>query len=199
MINEILDLKNGINLAYGEGASGKTTLALMLAKEFSKFSKVIFIDTENGFNFERFRQISQEYYEKCLKNILLFKAKNFNEQIKIIKNLEDMKNINLIIMDSIGVHYRIESKDNLKEINEKFIDMFKNLRLLNKKGVKIFLTNQVYNNFNSNKLENVGGKTVTNFSKVIMRLEKNPRKLIKEKPSKIEYEFDIRDEGIILK
>ena len=70
MLNEFFDLNSGINLVYGEAATGKTTLALMLACDFSKFSKVIFIDTENGFNFERFKQISQEYYEKCLKNIL---------------------------------------------------------------------------------------------------------------------------------
>lgn len=196
MLNEFLDLKNGINLVYGEGATGKTTLALMLSHDFSKFSKVIFIDTENGFNFERFKQISQENYESCLKNILLFKVKDFEEQIKIIKNLGDIKKINLIIIDSIGVHYRRESKININVLNKKFIEMFKELRLLNKKGVNVFLTNQVYRNFKENKLENVGGKTVKNFSKVLIRLEKNPRRIIKEKPSNIEYLFEIKDGGI---
>ena len=133
MLNEFLDLKSGINLVYGEAATGKTTLALMLAYDFSKFSKVIFIDTENGFNFERFKQISQEYYEKCLKNILLFKVNNFDEQIKIVNDLEKIKNTNLIIIDTIGSHYRNELKGNVKETNAKFIEMFKTLRLLNKK------------------------------------------------------------------
>ncbi|MEK6907464.1 MAG: AAA family ATPase [Nanoarchaeota archaeon] len=196
MLNEFFDLNSGINLVYGEAATGKTTLALMLACDFSKFSKVIFIDTENGFNFERFKQISQEYYEKCLKNILLFKASNFDEQIKIVNNLDNIKNTNLIIIDTIGSHYRNELKDNVKETNDKFIEMFKALRLLNKKGINVFLNNQVYKNFNSNKIESVGGKTARNFSRIIIRLEKNPRKMIKEKPSEIEYLFDIGNDGI---
>ena len=196
MLNEFLDLKSGINLVYGEAATGKTTLALMLAYDFSKFSKVIFIDTENGFNFERFKQISQEYYEKCLKNILLFKVNNFDEQIKIVNDLEKIKNTNLIIIDTIGSHYRNELKGNVKETNAKFIEMFKTLRLLNKKGINVFLNNQVYRNFDNNKIESVGGKTVKNFSRVMIRLEKNPRKIIKEKPSEIEYFFEIGNDGI---
>ncbi len=196
MLNEFLDLKSGINLVYGEAATGKTTLALMLAYDFSKFSKVIFIDTENGFNFERFKQISQEYYEKCLKNILLFKVNNFDEQIKIVNDLEKIKNTNLIIIDTIGSHYRNELKGNVKETNAKFIEMFKTLRLLNKKGINVFLNNQVYRNFDNNKIESVGGKTVKNFSRVMIRLEKNPRKIIKEKPSEIEYLFEIGNDGI---
>ena len=198
MLNEFLDLKNGINLVYGEAATGKTTIALMLARDFSKFSKIIFIDTENGFNFERFKQISQEYYEKCLKNILLFKAKSFEEQIRMVKSLENIEDTNLIVIDTIGSHYRLELKENTKETNDKFIDMFKTLRILNKNGINIFLTNQVYRNFDTNKIENVGGKTVKNFSRVIIKLEKSPRRIIKEKPSKIEYLFEIKDDGIKL-
>ncbi|MEK6841051.1 MAG: AAA family ATPase [Nanoarchaeota archaeon] len=198
MLNEFLDLKNGINLVYGEAATGKTTIALMLARDFSKFSKIIFIDTENGFNFERFKQISQEYYEKCLKNILLFKAKSFDEQIRMVKSLENIKDTNLIVIDTIGSYYRLELKENTKEINDRFIDMFKTLRILNKNGTNIFLTNQVYKNFDTNRIENVGGKTVKNFSRVIIKLENSPRRIIKEKPSKIEYLFEIKDDGIKL-
>ena len=134
MLNEILDLKSGINLIYGEGGSGKTTLALMLAKDYSKFSKIIFIDTENGFNFERFKQISENYYESCLKNILLFKVKNFQEQISTIKKFLDVKGINLIIIDTIGVYYRSELKNDFKYANNKMSEMLKILNLLIKKG-----------------------------------------------------------------
>ena len=198
MLNEFFDLQSGINLVYGEGAAGKTTLALMLARDFSKFSKVVFLDTENGFNFERFKQISQEQYENCLKNILLFKIKDFDELCKRVNELNDMKNVKLIVVDSIGSYYRLELKKDVKGVNDKLIEIFKSLRLLNKKGVSVFLTNQVYRNFNDNKLENVGGKTPRNFSKVIVRLEKNPRRIIKEKPTSIEYLFEIKDQGIVL-
>src|SRR3989344_9107134 len=101
MIYDFIDLKDGMNLVYGEGATGKTTIALMLTKDYSKFGKVIFIDTENGFNFDRFKQISQDDYENCLKNILIFKIKSFQDQIKTIKSLTDVENISLIVLDSL--------------------------------------------------------------------------------------------------
>lgn len=199
MLNEFFDLNSGINLVYGEGASGKTTLALMLTRDYSKFSKVIFIDTENGFSFERFKQVSQDYYENCLKNILLFKVKDFDELNKIVNDVNGINNIKLVVIDSIGSYYRLELKKDVKATNDKLIEIFKNLRLLNKKGVNVFITNQVYRNFENNKLESVGGKTTRNFSKVMVRLEKNPRRIIREKPNNFEYLFEIKDEGIILK
>ena len=113
--------------------------------------------------------------------------------------MENIKGINLIIVDTVGSKYRLELKNNVKDINNKMIEIFTTLRKLNKKGINILLTNQVYRNFNDNKLENVGGKIVRNFSKVIIILEKNPRKLIKEKPSRIDYEFEIKNDGILLK
>ncbi len=198
MIYDHINLKEGINLVYGEGATGKTTLALMLARDHSKFGKVIFIDTENGFNFDRFKQISKEDYEKCLKNILLFKVKNFEELNRIVKNLIDLNEIDLIILDSIGMYYRLELKNDVKYANNKINDIFNILSLLNKKGIKTFITNQVYNNFESNKLEMVGGNMVRKLSDCIIKLEKNPRKIIREKPNIIENLFEIRDEGIVL-
>ena len=73
------------------------------------------------------------------------------------------------------------------------------LRTLNKNGINIFITNQVYNNFNNNKLEVVGGNMVRTFCKSIMRLEKNPRKIVVEKPSNLEWFFEIKDQGIVLR
>ena len=199
MIYNFINLDAGLNLVYGEAATGKTTLALMLARDYSKFSKIIFIDTENGFNFERFKQIAQENYENCLKNILLFKIKNFQEQNKVIKSLLNIKDIALIIIDTIGMHYRLELKNDVKYANNKINDMFKILTLLNKKGIKVFLTNQVYNNFENNKIESVGGKMLKNLCNYVMRLEKNPRRIIREMPNKLESLFEIRTEGIWLK
>ncbi len=199
MLNEILDLNSGINLVYGEGGSGKTTLALMLARDYSKFSKIIFIDTENGFNFERFKQISQDYYKNCLKNILLFKVKNFQEQVSTIKKFLDVKGVNLMIIDTIGGYYRSELKNDFKYANNKMSEMLKILNLLNKKGINIFLTNQVYNDFDNNKIESVGGEMIKKLCSCIIRLERSPRKIIKEKPNVLENLFEIKDEGIYLK
>jgi len=199
MIHDLIDLKSGINLVYGQAATGKTTLALMLARDYSKFSKVIFIDTENGFNFDRFKQISQENYESCLKNILLFKVNNFTDQNKIIRSLLDIEKINLIIIDTIGMHYRLELKNDAKYANNKINETFQILKMLNKRDINVFLTNQVYNNFETNKLELIGGNMIRNLCDCIIRLDNNPRKMTKEKPTNNENLFEIKDEGICLK
>ena len=199
MIHDLIDLKSGINIVYGQAATGKTTLALMLARDYSKFSKVIFIDTENGFNFDRFKQISQENYESCLKNILLFKVNNFTDQNKIIRSLLDIEKINLIIIDTIGMHYRLELKNDAKYANNKINETFQILKMLNKRDINVFLTNQVYNNFETNKLELIGGNMIRNLCDCIIRLDNNPRKMTKEKPTNNENLFEIKDEGICLK
>ncbi len=199
MIDEFLDLKSGINLVYGEAASGKTTLALMLAYNYSKFSKVIFIDTENGFNFERFKQIAKDDYEACLRNILLYKVKSFDEQYKIVKNLSNLNKIGLIILDTLGMYYRLELKNDVKDINNKVSEMLNIFISLYKKGTKILINNQVYKNFENNKLESVGGNMVKKLCKFIVKLERDPRKIIREKPGNHERLFVIKDGGIILK
>ena len=199
MINDVVDLNSGMNLAYGEGATGKTTLALMLAYTYSKFSKVIFIDTENGFNFDRFKQIAKDDYELCLRNILLLKVNSFEDQEKKISNLVNTKEIALIIVDSLSNYYRLELKKDPKDTNAKMAEMLRILRNLNKENTKVILTSQVYNNFNTNKLESVGGNMVKRMCSFIFKLEKSPRKIVIEKPIETEYEFEIKDEGIVLR
>ncbi len=197
MIHDFIDLKEGINLVYGEPATGKTTLALMLTRDYSKFSRVIYVDTENGFNVERFKQISRENYKDCLKNIITFKVKNYQEQEDAIKNLNGIK-ADLIIIDTIGMHYRLNLKDDFKDANNKMISMLKTLLKLNKNNVNVLIINQVYNNFNTNKVQGVGEKMINKFCKVVLKLEKNPRKIIREKPNKSERLFEINDEGITI-
>ncbi len=197
MIHDFIDLKEGINLVYGEPATGKTTLALMLTRDYSKFSRVIYVDTENGFNVERFKQISQKNYKDCLKNIITFKVKNYQEQEDAIKNLNGIK-ADLIIIDTIGMHYRLNLKDDFKDANNKMISMLKTLLKLNKNNVNVLIINQVYNNFNTNKVQGVGEKMINKFCKVVLKLEKNPRKIIREKPNKSERLFEINDEGITI-
>ena len=198
MIHDFIDLKEGINLVYGEAATGKTTLALMLAYSYSKFSKVIFIDTENSFNTERFKQIAQEDYKKCLNNIITFKVEDFEEQEKVIKKLNEI-DASLIILDTIGMHYRVNLKENFKEANVKIVEMLKTLRELNKNNVNVLITNQVYSNFKTNDVESVGGKMIKKFCKVVIKLEKDPRKMLREKPNKVEKLFEINNYGIILR
>ena len=107
MIEE-LNLK-GITTIYGAAGTGKTTFCLCSAiQECNKGNKVIFLDTENGFSVERFKQLTNNNL-KLLDNIFLFHIDCFKNQQKKIKELKDIisrTNISLIIIDTIGYYYR---------------------------------------------------------------------------------------------
>src|SRR3989338_8123722 len=98
----------GITALYGEPATGKTTAALLAAiTQIKNNKKVIFIDTENSFSIARAKQICPEI-ESYIHNLIKIHPSDFKEQGQIINNLP-LKNIALIIIDTIGFHYRIAS------------------------------------------------------------------------------------------
>src|SRR3989338_6969976 len=113
-------LIKGINLAYGESATGKTTLALQESlKEAKENRKIAFIDTENSFSIERIKQMND----------------NYNELIKKLSNFD------MIVIDTIGNHYRIDVKNNIYEANAR---LNKQLTILKELNCKVLVTNQVY-------------------------------------------------------
>ena len=80
-----------ITCIYGPSASGKTTMALMAAVELAKNNKkVVFIDTENGFNLDRISQIAGWNYISILDKILLLKVTDFEDQCKKFEMLEKL-------------------------------------------------------------------------------------------------------------
>lgn len=184
----------GINLIYGENATGKTTLAMQRSLEFAKDKKVVFIDTERGFSVERIKQMNSNY-KKLLKNVFVYNPKNFIEQHEFIKNLKDIKN-SLIILDTLGNLYRIEVKKDSFITNKRVEKQLRILKELSKNN-DILILNQVYQNLD-NKLEMCGGNLVRKNCDFIFRLEKNPkRKIIFEGPGGKEVEFKINDCGLV--
>ena len=180
---------NKFTLIYGEPATGKTTLALTATQGQIKHNKkVIYIDTENGFSLERLQQINPNLN---LNNLIILKPKDFQEQEKLILNLPKT-NINLIIIDTIGNHYRKEKKP---EANESLIKQLQHLKEINNNNIPILLINQVYTNLNGETIP-VSNNIVKNFSKNIIELNKEPR-TIKHKNKTIQ--FQIRDKGIVSK
>src|SRR3990167_5653659 len=105
----MIEYKKEINCIYGEAATGKTTLAKIAAINFSKDGKVVFIDSERGFNLERFKQLSDNN-DELLNNIIVLRPRDLNEQELQIKSLSKIKNLKLIIIDTIGYFYRISNK-----------------------------------------------------------------------------------------
>ena len=197
--SEILDeliqgYNEEINYVYGPPGSGKTTLCTLASIQLLKDNKkVIYIDTENGFSVDRFKQLTNNL--KLLDNLLIVRIKSFNEQVEKINSLKKLKNISLVIIDSLGKFYREEVKQNPKEMNGKLALHLNDLREFTKNNVPVIITNQVYSDIEKNKIVPVGGEMVKKFCKKIIELKIKPRILFQHKPEKT-MEFMIKEDGI---
>ena len=184
-----------INLIYGEPSTGKTTLALQATISQAKNNKkVIYVDTENGFSIERLKQLHSRY-NNFLQNILILKPKSFQEQEKYILNLPDK--VSLIIIDTISYFYREELKNDPYKTNKSLDLQLQKLLELSKKNIPIIVTSQVYTNFKKEIIP-CGNNLVKRFSKNIIKLEKDPRKIKSETNNK-ELLIEIKDKGIFKK
>jgi DNA repair protein RadB len=134
---------------YGPAASGKTTACMLAAIEFArKGRKVVYVDTEGGFSTERFKQLAPDY-EKLLQSIIFLKIKSFEEQIRQFQMLPELaKNprIGLVIVDTIGSHYRnARREETYRQNNSELAVQVETLQELAKKeGLLVLMTNQVY-------------------------------------------------------
>jgi len=199
---------NIINTIYGPAASGKTTCALLAAIAVGeKKGKTIFVDSENGFSVERLKQLTPNY-KQILESIFLIKVNSFQEQTKTIKeinNLVSKTKIDLLIVDTIGAHYRNVLKSNVYGVN-KIMDI--QLDILNKiaktHNTTILICNQVYTSLITKKITIVGGDMLSSWSKCLIEFEnlhgpKRIARLIKHPNlSKKEIVFEIIENGFTL-
>lgn len=180
---------------YGPASSGKTTLCLLAAIEQAKNKKkVIFIDTENSFPVERFKQLSDNM--EILDFIIIIKANNFKsqqEKIKFLLELIKKNKISLVIIDTIGCHYRRLLKHNHELANAMLKSQLNILKSI-AKYIPVLITNQVYSDLKGD-FNIVSGNLIKNYAPLLIKLQKNPRKLILENEKK-EFLFEIRNEGI---
>jgi len=197
MFEQIFDFSKGINLVYGEAATGKTTIAMQLSLETAKDGRrVIFIDSENGFSLERFKQIAGEDYSGHLGRIFLINVKDFFEQHKAIDSLRKIKNLGLVVVDTIGMHYRIAVRNDYASANRMLDKQFKALQELTRKKVNVLISNQVYSSVEDKNIKPLGGNMAKNWAYCVVKLENNPRKIAVEKPLKKELFFEIKNDGV---
>ncbi len=201
---------------YGNAASGKTTSCLLAAIEAAKTKKVIFVDTETSFSTDRLKQMDKENFEKILENIFLLQPKSFEEQHETILKLHslcDNDKISLVIVDTIGNHYRVAIKENPQHINTMMAQQVQTLiRIARDMNKVVLITNQVVSRMNSkDEIDMVGGKLISNMCRCIIELNKKEPKryatLIKYKmedesitsPNKgKKVEFEITEKGLFL-
>ena len=203
-----------ITTVYGPSGSGKTGLCILCAINAVRLGKkVIYVDTENNFSLERFKQICGAIninYLKTINNMIFFKPSSFDEQKKTIEKLKNVvnKKIGLVIVDTIGMLYRLElgKNDDIYEVNR---DLGKQLAYLkqiaSKKNIPVLITNQVYADFeDKDKVNMVGGDLLMYASKCLIELQITPSRnrlaIIKKHRSikeETEIIFKIVEGGII--
>jgi DNA repair protein RadB len=164
-------------LIYGEAGTGKTNLCLVLARNVAKQGKkVVYLDTE-GVSLDRFRQVSGEGFEKLLKSVLFFEASSFDEQEKMvdkaIKLAEGNLDVELIIIDSLTMFYRLTAREEERTERRSLTSQsVKLLGIARKRDIPVVLTSQVYTDVERKTFESLGGHSLHHNAKTIISLEK---------------------------
>jgi DNA repair protein RadB len=211
-----------ITLLCGGPGSGKTNFVLLAAcHEAKKGKKIVFIDSEGGFSIERVKQITGGLPEFVLKNIVILKPTNFNEQKKsFLKMYSELKssNIGLIIVDSITMFYRLELAEakrkgisEVQKVNSNLSHQINALfEIARKREIPVLITSQIYKDFLdeedycSGKIAGtniVGGDLLKYWCKCIIELDNasGKRKAYLKKHRYLPescFNFEICNEGI---
>ena len=198
-----------ITTIYGPAGAGKTCICMLAGSEVARTGKkVIFVDTENGFSVERLKQVAPDY-EKVLEQMVFLRPTRFKDQAEAIFKLNTLVNdkIGLIVVDTIGMLYRIEMGQ-AKEVYEINSSLGKQISLLSEiartKNIPVLVTNQVYADFDKkDAVKIVGGDILKYGSKCMIEIKaahSNVRQLILRKHRSIAQEkscmFQIVQTGI---
>jgi len=165
--------KGSITLLYGEAGAGKSNVCLQTARNVIRNGeKVAYIDSE-GLSYDRVNQIFGSEGDNA-KSLLVSQVHSFEEQsdrVDKIANLADKGVIDLAIVDSINMFYRI-NHDDMKVRNDFVRQIEALLGMARKNDVAVLLTSQVYSNIITGGIEFLGGHALSHNSKTILRLDK---------------------------
>ena len=160
-----------ITLFYGEAGAGKSNVCMQIAYTFMRNgTKAIYIDSE-GLSMERLEQIFVD--AEIRKKLLISQVHSMEEQSDRVGkaiNLAEKDVIELIIVDSINMFYRL-NHDDTKVRNEFVRQVETLLGIARKKDIAVMLTSQVYSNM-AGGVEFLGGHALSHNSKTIIRLDK---------------------------
>jgi DNA repair protein RadB len=180
-IDRLLDggLEEGIvTEVYGEGASGKTSFALMVSVSAAEEGrKVLFLDTE-GVSPERLRQIAGARHKKAAKRILFFHPNSLEEldeiMDKAIKMAKKDKDVGLLVLDNIATFYRLaigtRDESSARSLVTNFVVRMH--RLARAREIPVLVTNQVYFDPETGEMVPLGGQGIGHIAKTMLRLER---------------------------
>jgi DNA repair protein RadB len=166
---------DAITNIYGPPGSGKTNIVLSAALScLSSGKKVVYMDTEGSFSFDRFEQIGGT--AESLKSIIFVNVHEWGEQHRDMQKLEKLANdIGLVVIDSMVALYRLEMDErNFQTINKQLATQYSILsKITRTKNVPVIITNQVYS-----KGENVEltSRTIARYwSKTLVELKRTEK------------------------
>lgn len=157
---------------YGEGGSGKTTLAIQFAVETARDGKVVFIDTE-GFPAERFRQVAEDPGEVG-DRLLIYEPSSMEEQhaaVRAVDRIAEDTDLQAIVIDSVSPFYRVELPDNPDVRRDLASQLTFLTGVAREHGLAVLFTNQVYNDADTGEVRPLGGTMIRHLSKAVLRLE----------------------------
>jgi len=165
--------RGSITLLYGEAGAGKSNVCLQTARNVIRNGgKVAYVDSE-GLSYDRVNQIFGTEGENA-KGLLVSQVHSFEEQSDRVDktvNLAEKKIIDLAIVDSINMFYRI-NHDDIKVRNDFVRQIEVLMGMARKNDVAVLLTSQVYMNISTGGIEFLGGHALNHNSKTILRLDK---------------------------
>lgn len=159
---------------FGEAGTGKTNICLQAARECALANKkVAYIDSE-GVSIERLRQITpDEHQESVLKNILIFSPTTQKDQEKMILNAIKIQDVQLIIVDTLNMFYRLHLEDNKEECMRSFTRQVASLqKAARNNDLYIIVVEQVFTDKNGD-VKPFTNRDVEHLVKTIIKLEKN--------------------------
>lgn len=169
-----------IVLLYGAAATGKTILSIQSAVEAAnKEYKIFYVDSDQSFSPNRLENLvgGKELGER----IVLFRPEDFEEQNKILENIENLlaKTRTLLIVDSVTGLYRTG------RVKEEFFSRDRELNrqvarlhaLCARFALWVVLTGQVHSSPSGTDwlVEPVATRTLRHWADLILRLSQTPR------------------------
>lgn len=160
---------------YGPAATGKTNVAkCAVVSAVNGGKKVVYIDTEGGFSVERLEQMAGSV-KKYTDNIILLEPKTWEDQGKAVRKIESVlkkEPVGLIVVDSIVALWRVTiDDDNHVLVNKELATQLSVLsKLAREYSIPVLITNQVYSEPETGKIEMSGRNIVKWWSKNIVEL-----------------------------